>query len=168
MHVQIRPFRPDDAPALFAIFYSAVHELTCDAYTPAQRDAWAPADFPASQWAARLVRLQPLVVELDAHPVAYADVQADGLIDHFFVAAGLARRGLGQQLMLRLHEEAARRGLCRLYADVSLSAQPFFARQGFLLLRRNSVLVRGERLVNLRMQKTLSARTDDAVESAPA
>lgn len=163
----IRPYRHGDAPALFRIFYDSVHGLAGDCYSPRQLDAWAPADFDPVEWAARLDRLQPFVAERNNLPVGYADLQADGLIDHFFIAADAAGQGVGHHLMQHLLQQANARGQCRLYADVSLTAHPFFARQGFTVLQRRTVELRGERLDNLRMQKILSARAGDAVVSTP-
>ena len=40
--VTLRPYRPDDCPALAALFYQTVHTVNAAHYTPAQLDAWAP------------------------------------------------------------------------------------------------------------------------------
>ena len=155
MPVQIRPYRDGDAPLLFRVFHASVHGLAPGFYSQQQLDAWAPTDFAPQEWAAKLDRLQPFVAEIDGRPVGYADVQADGFIDHFFVAATSARQGIGSLLLLRLQQQAAERGLSRLYADVSLAAEAFFNRHGFETMRRNTVTVRGTRFDNLRMRKTL-------------
>lgn len=48
------------------------------------------------------------------------------------------------------------RGITRLWADVSLRAEPFFAANGFVVEQRQQVERRGVVLCNARMAKTLA------------
>ena len=147
----IRPFRAGEESALHAIFHSAVHGIAASRYRPEQLEAWAPTDYDAEQWAERIRRIQPFVVEIDGQPVGYADLQATGYIDHFFVAATHARQGVGQSLMNHILNLAAQRRITRVQAQVSLSAEPFFARNGFAVMARQTVTVRGVALDNALM-----------------
>lgn len=149
--LMIRPFRPGDEPALHAVFYSAVHGIAVARYSPEQLEAWAPADYDTAQWAERIRRNQPFIAEIDGQPVGYADLQANGDVDHFFVAAAYARQGIGQRLMNHILGQAAQRGLSRVQAHVSLNAEPFFARNGFAVMARQTVNVRGMSLNNALM-----------------
>lgn len=151
----IRAFAPGEEPALHAIFHSAVHEIAAGRYSPEQREAWAPTDYDATQWAERIRRIQPFVAEVEGQPVGYADLQANGYIDHFFVTAAHARQGVGQRLMNHILNLAAQRRLPRVQAHVSLCAEAFFARNGFAVMARQTVMVRGVPLANalmIRMQ----------------
>ncbi len=94
--------------------------------------------------------------------MGYADLQPDGLIDHFFVAAPHGGTGVGQLLMDRIHAEAGRLGLAELHADVSLTAEGFFARNGFVVVERRMPVRRGVSLPNARMRKPLAARPSPA------
>ena len=154
--MQIRPFRPGDEPALWAVFHSAVHTTAANDYTPEQRAAWSPPDPDPAAWARRMQGIAPFVAEEDGRIVGYADVQADGYIDHFFVAGGQARRGIGAALMRRIHDEASARGLAALRADVSITARPFFAHWGFRVVREQAVTVRGVTMTNFAMRKDLA------------
>ena len=60
--------------------------------------------------------------------------------------------GMGQWL----HTQAAQRGTPRLWADVSLTAEPFFARHGFAVEARQQVERHGVVLRNTRMAKLLA------------
>jgi putative acetyltransferase len=152
--VVIRAFRLGDEPLLHAVFRSAVHGIAARRYTPEQCEAWAPTDYDVAQWNERIRRIQPFVAEVDGQPVAYADLQANGYIDHFFVSAAHARRGIGQQLMSHILGLAAQRDVPRVQAHVSLSAEPFFACNGFRVVVRQTVTVRGVPLDNALMERT--------------
>jgi putative acetyltransferase len=175
--VHIRPFRAGDAPALRALFHVAVHAIARPDYTPAQLQAWAPRDHDAAAWAERLRANQPWVAELVSLAVVaapaggalpgpagagtgntvagFADLQADGYIDQFFVAPAFAGQGVARALMAHLHAQAAQRGIERMWAHVSLTAEPFFAAQGFAVQERRQVVRAGVVLRNALMAKTL-------------
>src|SRR3546814_6462359 len=85
----------------------------------------------------------------------YDDLQDSGYIDHFFVSGDFPARGVGSALMQHVHGVALERGLRKLSAQVSLSAEGFFARHGFLVDERQTVVVAGVPLENSRMSKWL-------------
>lgn len=149
--VHIRAFRVDDAPALLDVFQSSVRQLAADDYDAAQIDAWAPADMDPDCWAHRMRALRPWIAERDGRIAGYADLQGDGLIDHFFVAGPHGRQGVGRALMSHLLSEGKRMALVELKADVSLAAEPFFMRFGFSIRQRQQVVRQGVVLANARM-----------------
>jgi putative acetyltransferase len=151
--ITLRDFEPADAPALRAVFESAVHEVASRDYSRAQVDAWAPREFDPVAWERRMRRLAPFVAILDGEVVGYADVQRTGLIDHFFVAAAAGGRGVGGRLMQRLFVRAGELGLGELNALVSLTAEPFFAHFGFEVLERHVFDLRGVEMRNALMRK---------------
>lgn len=153
----VRDFMPGDETELRRVFLSSVHGLAAAFYSKQQLDAWAPASCEPGEWAGRIIALRPFVVVADARIAAYADLQSSGHIDHFFVAAESSGRGIGSALMQHLHGVAADRGVTRLSAHVSLSAEAFFARHGFAVDQRRTVVVRGVRLANAKMSKALPA-----------
>lgn len=159
--VDIRHFHPTDAPALRVLFHAAVHKLAHQHYAVDQLNAWAPEEHDAAQWAARLKNNQPFVAERaaagrSAEIAGFADLQANGYIDHFFVAPAHAGQGVAHALMAHIHTQAAQRGIPRLWADVSLTAEPFFAKNGFTVQMRQQVEREGVVLRNTRMVKVLA------------
>ncbi|MEJ8858422.1 GNAT family N-acetyltransferase [Variovorax robiniae] len=154
--MRIRDFRPGaDEAALRAVFRASVHQMGTAWYTPAQLEAWAPQDYDLAEWAERLRSNRPFVAEFAGRIAGYADLQDTGLIDHFFVDGAFGGCGVGTALMAHLHQSAHARGIGELHANVSLSAEGFFIRFGFVVEQRQQVDVRGERLRNARMRKLL-------------
>jgi len=153
--ISIRDFQAGDAPALRAVFESAIHEVAIRDYTPEQVDAWAPREHDAADWAEHMQDLAPFVAERGGEIVAYADVQPDGYIDHFFVSAAAAGQGVGGALMRRILACAHELGLPGLTSNVSLTAQPFFAHFGFEIVEQRVVEVRGAELRNAAMRCVL-------------
>jgi putative acetyltransferase len=157
VNLHLRPFRNGDEAALRAVFYSSVHMLARRHYNAAQLAAWAPRLYDAAQWRERIRANQPFIAELDGCIAGYADLQASGYMDQFFVAGAYAGQGVGKALMAHIHQLAARRGVNRLSADVSLTAELFFRKSGFTIEARQQVDVHGVVLANARMGKSLAA-----------
>ena len=157
MTLQVRAFRDADAPALHEVFYSAIHGTASADYTPEQVEAWAPAEIDQARWAERMREIAPFVAEEDGRIIGYADVQADGYIDHFFVAATAGRRGVGSALMRQIHTTAAERAIAALYSNVSITARPFFEHWGFIVEAEQRPVARGVPMTNYRMRKVLAA-----------
>ena len=153
--LRIRDFIEGDAIELRRVFMSSIHTIARGFYTGEQLQAWAPAVHDEEAWARKMAAMRPFVAVVRDQVAGYADLQPAGHIDHFFVAGGFAGQGVGTALMRHLLEVAAARGLSRLTADVSLSAEAFFARHGFVVDARQTVEARGVALANARMSKVL-------------
>jgi putative acetyltransferase len=156
--MNIRPFHTGDEAALYRVHHDAIHHIASRDYTPEQIHAWAPLRHDPGPWAIKMRHLRPFVAEADGVIAGYADVQASGYIDHFFVSADFPRQGVGRLLMERIHEEAARLGIVELMADVSTTAQPFFARFGFEIVELRFPVRSGVTIPNALMRKVLLSR----------
>lgn len=152
MDIQIRCFEEGDELALRHVFYSAIHQLAQADYSPEQLAAWAPAHYDEQAWRARMRGINPYVAEVDGRIVAYADLQPDGYIDHFFVAGSAGGAGVGGALMRHIYAVAEETGIAELRAHVSLTAQPFFKYFRFELLEHRMPVVRGIPLANALMR----------------
>jgi putative acetyltransferase len=151
--LRIRDFQIGDEMRLHEVFRTAVHRVASADYTPQQIDAWAPDSIDVAAWTARMRALRPYVVEAGGTIVAYADLQGDGYIDHFFVSGLHPRQGIGTALMRHIVETATARGIDTLTADVSRTAQPLFERFGFVVVEQRTRTVRGVAVPNALMRK---------------
>ena len=153
--IQFRLFDHSDALSLRLVYESAVSQLTVGEYNLAQRTAWIQASAEPKYWLRVLERIQPTVTLVDGEIAGYFDLQPDGLIDHFYVAAAFAHQGIARVMMDEILQRAQTRNLSEIYAYVSLTAQPFFTRYGFEIVYRQNVEVGGQQLENARMSKRL-------------
>ncbi|MCA0176477.1 MAG: GNAT family N-acetyltransferase [Proteobacteria bacterium] len=153
--MRIRRLVHGEELALFEVFHSAIHRIACRDYSRAQINAWAPAQVDHDLWVARMRGINPFVAELEGEPVGYADVQASGYVDHFFVSGHHPRQGIGRALMATLVTEARHLRLSEMTSDVSRTAEPFFRRFGFEVVERRAPVVRGVAVPNALMRKAL-------------
>ena len=154
--ITLRPYRPDDALALLAMVRDTIRRVNSRDYSPAQIAAWASDDIDTVSWAGRFTGRYVPVAEEAGRPVGFAELEPDGHIDRVYVSADHQRRGIGRQLMAAVMAEARRVGLARLFTEASITARPFFATQGFMVLAPQVVMCRGVEFVNYRMELVLA------------
>jgi len=151
----IRPFREGEEGALRQVFLSAVHGTASRDYRPDQVEAWAPVAVDPEAWAGRIRAIRPYVAEEGGVILGYADLQRDGYIDHFFVAAEAGGKGVGSALMGRLVQTALEEGIPALHSEVSLTARALFERWGFVVEAAQTVVKRGVPMENFKMRRPM-------------
>lgn len=151
----IRKFQKGDEAAIWQIKYNTIRMVNVRDYSEEQVKAWAPDIYNVKEWAKRIKEMDPYVAEIDGIIVGYADVQNDGYVDHFFCHFEYQGQGVGTALMQTLFDDALSKGTSRLYSHVSITAKPFFEHFGFVVVKKQSVEVRGQVLTNFIMENNL-------------
>ncbi|CZF85732.1 GNAT family N-acetyltransferase [Grimontia marina] len=151
--IKIRRYREGDAPLLWSLFFNTVRNVNIKDYSQAQVEAWAPTGFNAEIWANKIEDLNPFVAEVKGKIAGYADIQHDGLIDHFFCDMAFQGKGVGKALMQALFSEGSQSGLNLYHAHVSITARPFFERMGFNVVKEQQVNIRSAVITNFLMER---------------
>lgn len=144
MDIQIRRARPEDAAEVARLFHETVHRINAADYTPAQLQAWSPEIRPEAFWRKRFRKHKVLVAITQDRLAGFAELDANGYIESFFIHHRLQHQGVGRQLMQALFQLARTLGLHRLSADVSITAKAFFQRMGFRVVRRTKRYYRNQ------------------------
>jgi putative acetyltransferase len=87
--------------------------------------------------------------------VGFGELAANGHIHCFYCHKNYQRCGVGSQIYQAIETQALELGLTRLFTEASITAQPFFDRMGFALVREQKVSCRGETFINYGMEKSL-------------
>lgn len=151
----VRLYAPEDLDGLIRLFHASVRRIAIKDYTEDQVKAWAPDDADRERWASRRASRPTWVAEIDGALAGFTDLEPDGHVDMMFVHPDHQGRGVAGALLRRVEAEAARLRLDRLYTEASITARPFFERKGFRVITPQTVSVRGQDMVNYRMEKTL-------------
>jgi putative acetyltransferase len=151
----IRRVKRTDVPEISRLYYETVHRVNARDYSPEQVRAWAPRVYPDAFWRRRFRRYDVFVAEEDGRVVGFVELSPSGEIDCFYVHFARQHQGVGSALMARIEREARRRRNSRLLADVSLTAEPFFRRMGFEVVRRQTKIYRNRPFKQAVMRKRL-------------
>ena len=139
LEIVIRDMRAGEEHKLWQLFHDTIHRVNTSDYGPEQIEAWSPADRDPTQWAERMQKVAPFCAVMADEIVGFSDLQADGLVDFMFVHHAYQGQGVANALMAEIKRRAAKRGIAELYAHVSITAKPFFARHGFRVVAEQTV-----------------------------
>jgi putative acetyltransferase len=154
----IRAYRIGDAPALAEVFFRSVREAALRDYTSAQVEVWALTSPDPAKFAARAGdgRTTLVVTNAEDEPVAYADLEATGHIDHVYCHPDVVGTGVASQLVDQLETLARSKGLERLFVEASEAARRLFLRKGFAEVERRDSELEGVQIHNYLMEKVLT------------
>ena len=154
--MRIREYKCEDAPALADLYAKSVRHFGPRAYSSEQVEAWASAA-SAKSIAARCEDGRVVLVGVDERdrPIAYGDLEDDGHLDFLYCAPEVAGKGAGSQIYAALERRARHMSLHRIYVEASELAKPLFERNGFTLVSRNDLSIRGVAIHNFKMEKAL-------------
>jgi putative acetyltransferase len=125
-------------------------------YSEEQVRAWAPGVPDPEEWHARMAGRRTLVAEEGGEVVGFAELEDDGHLGMLYVRRDAVGRGVGQRLYRAVEREGRGRGLRQIFTEASITARPFFERQGFRVVRERTVSRRGVSMTNFAMEKPLS------------
>ena len=151
----IRDYRAGDTPQIVRLFFETVRSVNRADYSEEQLKAWAPEVPDAAEWHSRMNDRRTLVAEEGAEVVGFAELEGDGHLDMLYLRKDAVGRGVGLRLYEAVEREARGSGLGRIFTEASITARPFFERQGFRVVRGQKVVVRGVGMTNFVMEKDL-------------
>ena len=155
--IKIRKYLSEDAQIIAAIYYDTIHNVNIADYTAEHINAWAPYSSVKnySGWAEKLAKSEPFVAVIDKTIVGFAEFEANGHIDCFYVHHEFQGQNIGTKLINTIENEAKTNNINRIYSEVSITAKPFFTSKGFIVVKEQIVKMRGYELTNFIMEKPL-------------
>ncbi len=154
--MNVRKYLPGEEKYIWELYYETIHNINIDDYTNEQIEAWAPSDLDESVWTNKIIEIDPYVVVIETKIVAYADLQENGYIDHFYCHHEHQRKGIGSFLFSFLEQLAVLRNINKLISDVSITAKPFFESKGFIVIKKQYLNMKGQFLENYIMAKHIT------------
>lgn len=137
------------------IFYDTIHTIAIKQYTSEQVHAWAPYPIDYEKWYYRCELKRPFIV-CDANTaIGFIELDPDGHIDCHYVHSTWNRRGVGGLLLDHVEQVFRALDKPRLYVEASLIAVGLYEKRGFRRITEQCVILRGQMLQNVLMEKTL-------------
>lgn len=151
--VELRAYERRDALPLLELFRDTIRRSNSGDYTPEQIAAWASDEIDGEAWAQRFEGRFVRVAVEDGRCVGFAELEPSGRIDRMYVSPDVQGSGVGRRLLQQVLAEAQRRGVEPVTVDASITARPFFERNGFVTLAQQQVTLREVAFVNYRMER---------------
>jgi putative acetyltransferase len=156
--MELRPYRDEDRGPTRAVFERAVRLTASGDYSEEQIEAWAPADFDASDlvaWGAERASAQTVVAVDGDEVLGFGDLVDGRLLDMLYVDPSASRRGIATALLTEIVSLTRAAGTSEIETYASLTARPLFERHGFEVIEEREPSVRGVSMTNFRMRRPL-------------
>ena len=142
------------------IYQEAVHNISSDLYTCAQKRAWAPIPADHAKWTKRLTQTRPSLCFSQGKLAGFAEFKPDldtksGYIDCFYVHPDYQRQGVGDCLLSHIMQQADTHLLALITVDASAAAKAFFVKHGFICQQKQFPVRNNIQLYNYNMQYRL-------------
>ncbi len=153
----VREYRPEDVQALANIYYSTIHLINIQHYSQEQVDVWAPkSSLETEGWEKKFIRTKPFVAVVRDEVVGFAEFEPNGHIDCFYVHHNWIGKGVGKALMRSIFERARELKIDTLFSEVSITAKTFFESQGFVVITEQTIVRKGIKLTNYKMERKIT------------
>lgn len=151
----LRKYQSSDCPVLAQLFYDTIHAINAKDYTQAQLDAWATGSVDLSAWDNSFLKHNTLIAEINGIIAGFGDMDDSGYLDRLFVHKDYQGRGIASAIVKALELAALKQNIFNFTTHASITARPFFEKQGYQILRENTVIRKGVLLNNFIMSKTV-------------
>ncbi len=148
----IRLFRDEDTDQIARLFYETIRTINRRDYSSNQLKAWAPDDLYFRNWAQICSSRYTYVAEENNVIIGFGELEPHGHIDCFYSHKDFQGCGVGTAIYRAIKAKALALSLPRLFTETSITALPFFQRQGFSLVKQQVVRCRGELFINYVME----------------
>ena len=153
MQIEIRKFTDEDVDVIIDIFQQSVRRTASKDYDPGQIAAWSQVD--TDRWRTRQSNRPTWIALVKGVPAGFTDLESDGHLDMMFVHPDFAGQGVATSLLRQVEQHAKKLSLSRIFTEASITAKPFFEKNGFTVIAEQVVEIRGAKLRNYRMEKFL-------------
>jgi putative acetyltransferase len=155
MSYTIRRATAGDITSLREVFISAICEVSAKDYNPEQIDAWVTGGADTAKWQKRIDE-QHFYAATEANKIiGFASMTDNGYVDLLFVHSSYQGMKVATTLMQSLYDIGASIGVQQYTSDVSITAKPFFEREGFTVVKEQLIDIGGVELRNYHMAKIL-------------
>lgn len=153
--MNFRNASPEDLSAMKALYRDTILTVCRNDYTEAQVTIWSSSAGKEERWLDMVVNQFVLLAVMDEVLVGFGTLKNHNYIDFFYVHKDFQGMGIARELLNRLLQEAGRHGEKLITSDISITAKPFFRKQGFRVVAEQKNIREDEVLINYKMMKYL-------------
>lgn len=155
MTILTRQATSNDLEKILRLFKETIETVNAKDYSPEQITVWKNGASKKERWLKKISEQYFLLTEIDKEIAGFGSITHDGYLDFMYVSKNHQRIGVAQKIYTALQEFAKSRQLTQITSDVSITAKPFFEKQGFEVIIEQQVSIDGIQLTNYKMRNYL-------------
>jgi putative acetyltransferase len=145
-----------DFPELTKLYKSTILSVNRKDYSAEEVEDWASCGDDITHWHELSAEQYCIVAENKKRKiVGFASINDAGYMHTMFVHKDFQHRGIATLLYNTLEKYAKEKGVHRITSEVSITARPFFEKQGFVVDEEQKRKANRLRLTNYKISKNL-------------
>ena len=145
-----------DFPELTKLYKSTILSVNRKDYSAEEVEDWASCGDDITNWQELSAEQYYIVAEnKNREIVGFASINDAGYMHTMFVHKDFQHQGIAALLYQTLEKYARKKGVDRITSEVSITARPFFEKQGFVVDEEQKRKANRLRLTNYKMSKNL-------------
>ena len=154
-NIHIRPATPGDLDQILYLFKDTIIHTCSNDYNADQIRVWTASAENRQSWIKRIEEHYFLVAEKNNFLTGFASLRKNDYIDVMYISKDYQRQGIAFNLLNKLEIKALSLDSKKLETDASITARPFFEKQGYCVIKENHHVLSGVDIMNYRMSKNL-------------
>ena len=152
--IVLRGYVESDLVEISELFYNTVHGVCNKDYTKEQLKVWATGKIDKEAWNQSLKKHETMVALINHKIVGFGDLDG-AYLDRLYVHKDYQNRGIATAIVNKLEQLASDHKETSITVHASITARPFFEKQGYTLVKEQQVERQGILLTNYVMEKNL-------------
>jgi putative acetyltransferase len=153
--MNIRIAQSADMDAIRQLFQETIENINQKDYSPAQIQVWAAGAQRIANWQKKIQEQYFVVAEQSDIIVGFASIEMNGYIDFMYIHKDYQNQGIASLLLKDLETKAASLSVTKVWANVSITARPFFKKRGFQITNISIISLENIEFENAAMEKTM-------------
>lgn len=151
--VKLRKYVAGDCKEISVLFFNTVHRVNAKDYTKSQLDAWASGTVDLVAWENAFLEHDTVIAEERGTIIGFGDIDHSGYLDRLYVHEEYQGQGVATAILWELEGNARENGIAKFCTHASITAKPFFEKQGYHVISENTVVRGTISLIHFMMEK---------------
>ncbi|WP_374174851.1 GNAT family N-acetyltransferase [Flavobacterium tructae] len=144
-----------DLPEMQQLYTETIQSVCKNDYNPAQIEAWTYGVHNTERWLEVVHTQFVLLAIIETKMVGFGTLKNGNYIDFFYIHKDYQKQGIAHKLLNELLLEAQKQHSKIITSDISITAKPFFEKNGFTTKVKQRNVRLGIELINYKMEKEI-------------
>ena len=153
--LKIREASESDCEEIGKLYFDTVTAINSKDYTKREIEVWAASGKKYDIWKKKISEQYFLVAEIDGTIAGIGSIAKDGYLDYMYVHKDHQRKGIASALLKEIEQKANEQKNPEIWAYVSITANPFFEKNGYVFSGEKIITNQGVDFVDRIMKKKL-------------
>ena len=152
---KIRQANENDCEEIGKLYFDTVRTINAKDYSDKEIEIWSESGKNTYNWKRKISEQYFLVAEFGKKIVGISSIDEKGYLDYMYVHKDFQHMGIATRLLKEIEAKAIEQNNPEIWAYVSITANPFFEKYGYVFSGTKIITVRGVEFVDRIMKRRI-------------